>query len=208
MGPRVRPADGPVALRVRFKTNDMSLTHIFVGFQETADLDDYDSSGTPYTFASTTLTDNDQGQVVGVHFDADALIDDYRALLSQDGTTDAAVTTSTTTFNGHTADNGGIVAGANLTATANDDEWQVVWVEIDPDGSARCYVGNSSNDPAGVGPVLIAEFGGGKGGPLANVKITPTDNLYPVMWLEERSAAARIFEYDYMLVTANRDWSV
>ena len=56
--------------------------------------------------------------------------------------------------------------------------------------------------------MLIAEFGGGKGGPLANVKITPTDNLYPVMWLEERSAAARIFEYDYMLVTANRDWSV
>ena len=207
IGPIVRPADGPVALEARFKVDDFSLVNLFVGFIETVDIDDFDTAGDPYTFSGTTLTDNNVGQVVGAHYDADATVDDWRALLSQDGATNAAVTASTTTYNGHTADNGGIVAGANLTATVNDDAWQLVRVEVDPDGAARVYVGNSSNDPQGVGPILIAEFGTGAG-PLSNVKLTPTDVLHPVVWMEERSGAARTIQYDYALVTASRDWSV
>ena len=58
-----------------------------------------------------------------------------------------------------------------------------------------------------IGPVLIAEFGSGSG-PIGNVRVTPTDVLYPVIWVEERSAVARTVQYDYALVTASRDWTV
>lgn len=193
----VRYTDGTIELEVRFKLDDQSLSYVFIGFQETIDVDDYNGAP-PVTYSGTTLTDNNTGQTVGIYFDADATTDDWRAILVKDGTTPSAVTAD---------DNGGVRAQAHAGAATLDDEWQLARILVYPDGAAEVWFGNEDNDGAGSGPELVAEFG--RSGSLKDVKLdTDSPNMTPVVALLERSGAARIMEIDYIDLMASRDWSV
>lgn len=209
-GPVFSLADGPLAFEARFKVDDISLSYIWVGFQETLDLDDYDTSGVAAEFSGTALTTANQGQVVGVYFDADATVDGFRMILSNDGVEPASIVTvaAANVQNGNTVDTGGMLAlNSNGPAvTTLDDSWIIIRVEVDQDGAVRGYVGNEGNDVPGTGPKLIAEFGRGPG-PFANVRLTQS-MLTPILYFEERSGVARIVEVDYLLATGQRDWAV
>lgn len=96
------------------------------------------------------------------------------------------------------ADAGAIVSGADANGTRASetitaDEWYVVRVEIGPSGRGKVWVGHKDRQLN-----LVKELAG-----------NPTTNqLYACLMFENRSAAARVFEVDYMWARAFRDWEV
>lgn len=173
-----QPADGAIAIEARFKINGVGHA-AYVGFTETLAL------GTPVMpaeFSSTTMTYNGSGGMVGLQWDADGSTDDWRAIAGDGGSASSA------------ADSNGTAASAAVTA----DSWQLARVEIDQDGKGRCYVGNANVNFNGKYK-LVKEF--------TSAVITPGDNFYGVLMVENRSGAAQVLEVDYIKVTGSRDWS-
>jgi hypothetical protein len=168
-----KPADGGCVMEARFKVDSASLAAINCGFTETLSLT---TPVMPFEYATATAAYNGSGGMVGMGYDPDATADDWRAFAG-----DRGIATGTLTR-----------AYATLTA----DEWQIVRVEIDPNGDARCYVGSK-----GVGEKLklVKSF---------TTPVTSTDVFYAFLMVENRSAAARVLEVDYFYVGANRDWTL
>ena len=83
----------------------------------------------------------------------------------------------------------------DTTDAMGDDEWQVTRVIVNPDGSGECWLAKSDS-----GLSLIKRF--------AADTLTTTDIMFPCLIHENRSAAARVFEVDYMAYGSGRDWDV
>lgn len=179
-----QPSNGGVDYEARFKFNSTTLSSVFAGFTETLALD---TPVMPAEFATTTMTYNGSGGMVGVNFDIDGTTDDFRALAGDGGA-----------VSGNADANG---TRANETITA--DEWYIVRAELHPDGNASVYVGHK-----GPNLDLIAVTNPVHGRSFAGSVITNTDQFYAVTMFENRSAAARLFEVDYMYARGWRDWAV
>jgi len=91
----------------------------------------------------------------------------------------------------------GIRSNSTLTA----DRWFITRVVLNTDGSAEVWHGDAGHANSDGIPTLrlIKKFGAG---------LTPTDLFYAVLMFENRSAAARVFEVDYIWGEGARDWNV
>lgn len=180
-GTFIPSVNAPLVAEGRFKFNSATLGSVFCGFTETLALD---TPVMPAEFATATMTYNGSGQMIGALWDSDATTGDFRALNGDAGAvqgTDRATNAALAT------------AGIRANETITADEWYIVRTEVDKDGIGRVYVGhkNTSLD-------LILEVSG----------IPTTNPLYAVLMFENRSGAARVFEVDYFMGTAARDWEV
>lgn len=96
---------------------------------------------------------------------------------------------------------GGAETQQNLvTETITADEWQVLRVEIDPDGTVRMYIADELH-ASGVGEGglrLIAS---------RSAAVLTTALLFPEVYSASNSGTGTL-EVDYFHFTANRDWAV
>ena len=165
-------ADGGCVMEVRAKMADITTGAQCIGFQETVD------DTTPVMgmeFATSTMTYNSVGTCVGWNFDSDGTTDTWRCAAADDGTVNTNADT-----NGTSTDQGAAV----------NDEWDILRVEIDPNGDARFYHDGK----------LIKT--------IADAVPTTTVMLWAVAMIENRSSAASEAEYDYIYAKGNRDWTV
>lgn len=170
-----RPADGDIVTEWRVKFSNVDCA-IFVGFTETLALD---TPVMPAEFATATMTYNGTGGMVGAQMDVDGTTDDFRAVAGDGGVATGG------------AGNG---TRANVTLTA--DEWYVVRVRIDVNGTGYVYVGHNAD--TGKGLKLVATF---------ENAVTAGDKFYAVCMIENRSGNARVLEVDYGLARGARDWT-
>lgn len=175
------PVNGPAVTESRYKFNSATLSCVWHGFTETMALD---TPVVPFEFATATTTFNGTGQMVGISLDPDATTDDFRANSGND-----AAVAGTDRGTGAALGNAGIRANETITA----DEWYISRVEIDASGRSEIWMGHK-----GRGLDLILSLSG-----LATVNA-----LFATVGLENRSAAARIFEVDYFGLEYARDWEV
>ena len=95
----------------------------------------------------------------------------------------------------HAVFNGGTTTGITVAAdiNANEDivagEWQVLRVEVDPNGTARWYIN---------GRLKFTQAGA----------VSTTTDLGAHCGVEATEATIELCHLDYFLVTANRDWTV
>ena len=171
-----QPADGTITMEARFKIGHLTGA-VFVGFTETL------ATGTPVMpaeFASTTMTYNGSGGMVGFNYDSDGTADDFRAVGGDGGSASGNADTNGTR--------------ANQTITA--DEWYVAKVEIYEDGKAAAWIAHDDDRGAFE---LVKRFD--------TAPVTAGDNFYATLMIENRDGNARVLEVDYIDVTAGRDWS-
>ena len=171
----VKPSDGGAVMEARIKLDNVTtLSSLFVGFSETLD-------GTtpvmPAEFATTTMTYNGTGGMVGLQFDIDGTTDGWRALVGDGGAATAGSGNGTLSTS--------VVGGTAIAA----DRWDIVRVEIDPSGASRVYLNG----------VLIKAF--------ASTGLTASDLFFPCVIAENRTAAAIVLEVDYFYARSYRDWT-
>lgn len=108
------------------------------------------------------------------------------AQYDDDGTTDdwRAVLADGGANTGGTASANGVRANATVTA----DDWQLVRVELDADGAGRVIVNGK----------VVKEY--------ETAGVTATDLFYACLIVENRTAAAREVEVDYLYAEGSRDW--
>lgn len=174
-----KPADGGMRMESRFKFNSATLGAVFVGFTETLVLA---TPVMPAEFDTVTMTYNGTGGMIGALLDTDATTNDFRSVFGDGGAISGGATA------------GGVRANETITA----DEWYIVRVEVDEDGTGRVYVGH--DDGLGGDMQLVEE--------VSTAFVTNTDVLYAIIMFENRSAAARVFEVDYGFASGYRDWTV
>lgn len=188
--------NAPMVVGGRCKSaNTTTDFRFFGGFASTVDRDE---SVIPFSLSGTTLTANNTGETVGFYFDTAATTDDFRFMSSTAGAADttAAVTPGSKVLalnsNATTLGSLGIRAGAVPVA---DKYW--VWrVEIDPDGTARGYLGDESMGVSGL--TLIATL---KAGPLST-----TTMYFPFTAMIDVSTGDVLHEVDYFYSKGNRYW--
>jgi hypothetical protein len=161
---------GPLILEARVQFNNLDTKTSFVGFADTvaADLSFEDDmiSGSAGTM---TLTASD---LCGFYLSAEETdTDDWHAVYN--GGTTTGETTS---------------ANIDLDCDAVAGEWQILRLEIDPNGTARWYVDG----------VLKKTLAGA---------VSTTTDLGVVCGVEAKGAAQEEMDIDYLYVCANRDWN-
>lgn len=160
-----KPADGGCVMETRFKVASTTTCAIFAGFTETLSLT---TPVCPAEYATATLTCNGTGSMVGMLHDADATTDLWMAVAGDGGNEETVY-----------------AAGYGPT----NDKWDVVRVEITPDGKGRCILNG----------VVIHEF---------TSFLTTTDIQHACLLVENRSGAANTLEIDYFYAEGGRDWTV
>ena len=176
-----QPADGAIILECRFKFDSATLGKVWAGFSETLAAD---TPVMPCTLEGTTITVNGTGGMAGMYWDSGADTDDFRAMAGDGGAV--------------SANSDAIGTRSNQTIAA--DEWYVVRVEIGTDGSAEFRIGHDNDQWEEVVPSSSTT------GRIASA-VTAGDNFFAVLMFQNSSAAARVFEIDYLYVEGNRDWT-
>lgn len=179
--PMAPDVNGPLRMAARFKTSSASDFQAYVGFQETVDRDEPVRA---FELSGTTLTDNNVGQAIGIYFDSAADTDDWRAAGSNDGTIFSATSSP------------GIRANTTLEA----DSWIVVEVEVEPDGSARVWMGDNN-----LGKMTLIDDDG-DGFTLPKGNLDESAFLHPILLFMAESTGDPTLEVDYFEVSASRDW--
>jgi hypothetical protein len=169
-----KPADGGIVMEARLKMADITTGALYVGFTETLDAT---TPVMPAEFATATMTYNGSGGMVGAQFDSDGTTDDWRAVFG-----DGGAVASNADANGTRANNAPV-----------NDKWDVIRVEIDPDGTGRVYV---ASDAGGLELVKSCKSA-----------VTATDLQWAVVGIENRSAAASVLEVDYFGAWGHIDWT-
>jgi hypothetical protein len=183
--------NGTIVVVGRWKVSAATDYRCFFGWQETVDSDE---AVNPFTLNGTTLTANNTGQTVGFYYDTQATTDGFRFMASSDGTASTTATLNQAREGSTTLGSLGILAGETLTA----DKWIVARVEIDPDGTARGYLGHTGmGNQSGL--TLVATVDG--------AALDEDALYYPVMHQLEQSTGDPSHETDYFGATGNRDWT-
>jgi hypothetical protein len=133
----------------------------------------------PAKFATATMTYNGSGGMTGVQYDDDGTTDDLRSLVGDGGAATAG------------SGNGTVLGKGTVTA----DEYILSRVEVGEDGSSHVFAGLTDNNEMS----RIASYVAG---------LTPADLFYAILMLENREAAAKEFEVDYVFCDGGRSWSV
>ena len=173
---RFTAANGALATEWRFKFSTLTCA-IYCGFAETLALD---TPVMPAEFSGTAMTYNG-GATLGFSYDSDGDTDDFRAV---------------------GADSSAVLSGADANGTrANEtitvDEWYIIRVVVNPDGSAKCLIGHDGGVDGEM--QLVKEISAG---------ITVTDQLYAILMIENRTGSAAVLEVDYGEAKGYRDWAV
>ena len=176
-----KPSNGGCVMEARFKVADDLNVAMFAGFMETMVL------ATPVMaaeYATATMTINGSGGVAGLQFDMDSSAPDVFRPASGDGgavtgtnKSGTAITATTTTSSGQT-----------VTA----DAFVVARVEISPSGRIDYLLAADKE------LTLVESITGA---------VTASDLFYAVLMLENREAAAKEFEVDYVYARGFRDWT-
>tara|TARA_R100000008_G_scaffold26891_1_gene14787 strand:+ start:14174 stop:14929 length:756 start_codon:yes stop_codon:yes gene_type:complete len=175
-----KPSNGGCAMEARFKVADDLNVALFAGFSETM------ASGTPVMpaeYATATMSINGSGGVAGLQYDLDGTTDFFRAASGDGGAVTGtnkngtAITATTTTASGQT-----------ITA----DKFVVARVEISPSGRID-YSLAADTELTQVESITGA--------------ITASDLFFAVLMIENREAAAKEFEVDYVYARGFRDWT-
>lgn len=182
--------NGTIVVVGRWKVSSAADYRCFFGWQETCDRD---ATVNPFTLNAVTLTANNGGQVVGFYYDTQATIDGFRFMASSDGTAATTAALDNAREGSTTLGTLGILAGDTLTA----DKYIVGRVEIDPDGTARGYLGTEGMSQNGL--TLVAT--------LANGALDADALYHPHMHLAELSTGDPTHEVDYFGATGSRDWT-
>lgn len=164
-------------MEARVKVDDITDTALYIGFTETLDPS---TPVMPAEFATESFVYNGSGGMVGIQFDKDATTPDWRAVAGDAGV--AAV------------DNDSDASRA-FNPPVND-KWDVLRVEIDPNGDGRCMVSADSEDEGGF--KIVKEF---------TSPITPGDLQFATVMVECRANAAAVLEVDYFNAFGYTDWA-
>jgi len=159
-----------IVLEARVQFNNLDTKEVFIGFADTvaADLSFEDDM---IAAATTTLTLT-ASDLVGFYLSAE--LDDDE--------------------DWHAVYNGGSTAGETVSTNVDLDddavagEWQVLRLELDPNGTARWYIDG----------VLLKTLAGA---------VSTTTDLGVVCGVEAKGAAIEEMDVDYLLVKAYRDWN-
>ena len=176
------PNDGAIQMGIRFKYSAVTDMRAFVGWAATVDRDE---PLNPMTISGTTPTINNTGETFGFSIDTGATTDDWRVISTNGTSIDSATGLGT--------------LGARANSTPAADSWVVMRVEIDQNGAARAYLGDSSVDPSGTGPKLIYSLPAGY--------LTTTSQYTPYALLAAESTGDPTFEVDYFWANGSRDWT-
>ena len=160
----------PIILEARVQFNNLDTKTAFIGFADTvaADLalEDDMISGTSGTL---TLTASD---LIGFYLSAEETdADDWHAV-----------------YNGGTTTGETVSANVDLDDDAVAGEWQILRLEIDPDGTARWYIDG----------VLLKTLAGA---------CSTTTDMGVVCGVEAKGNAVEEMDVDYLLVRASRNWN-
>ena len=175
-----KPSSGGCVMEARFKVADDLNVAIFAGFMETMVV------ATPVMaaeYATATMSIAGSGGVAGLQYDLDGTTDFFRAASGDGGAvtgtnkSGTAITATTTTSSGQT-----------VTA----DKFVVARVEISPSGRIDYLLAADKE------LTLVESITGA---------ITASDLFYAVLMLENREAAAKEFEVDYVYARGFRDWT-
>lgn len=176
-----RPLDGGCWMEARFKVaDDMGNTQLYVGFVEEMN---QATPVIPAEFSGTAMTYNQTStnSGAGMQYDSGGTTDDFRAVAFQ-----GTVAASNADANG---------TRSNQTITA--DEYYIVRVEIDADGTARMYIAHDGDGKDGLFLVKSVE-----------TAITPGDLFFATLICQTATGAALELEVDYVDANGQRDWSV
>jgi hypothetical protein len=160
----------PIILETRVQMENLDTKEVFIGFSdiapETLSIESNILTGTTATITNTA------SDFVGFFLSAELTDDeDWHAVYN--GGTASAVTASTS---------------LDLDDDAVAGEWQVLKLEIMPDGRANWYIDE----------VFIKTVAGA---------VSTTTNLALCVGVEAKGSAIETLDVDYILVKANRDWT-
>lgn len=166
-----KPSDGGCWMEARVKNASITANAMYVGFTETLDAT---TPVCPAEYATATLTVNGSGGMCGMLWDPDGTTDYWMGV----------------------AGDGGVAASGAPTVTTQAvvaDEFDVIRVEIDQDGTGTVYLADSNG-----GLKLVKTF---------TTCVTSTDLQFAVIGGENRAAAASTFEVDYFNAGSFVDWT-
>ena len=164
--------NGTLVLEARVQFENTDTKESFVGFTDIEIASSVPSLETDLMTGATTTLTLTASDLVGFYQSADL--------------------TATTLW--HTVYNGGattgVTASEGLASTAIvDGEWQVLRLEIDPNGTARWFIDGT----------LVRTVAGA---------VSTTSTLKEFLAVEAKGAAIETMDIDYVLIEGNRDWTV
>ena len=172
------PRDGGMQMEVRFKLDNV--TTLSSVFAGFSETMAFNTPVMPAEFATATMTINGTGGMAGLQFDIDGTTDDFRAVVADAGAMLAGI--------------GAQGTRANATLTA--DAWYIVRVEIYPNGLAQVLFGDANDAESGLSVVATS------------TAVMPSERMYAVLMVENRTGAANVLEVDYFYARGWRDWRV
>ena len=162
----------PIVVEARVQLENMDTKEVFVGLTDIAIGSYVPSLETDLMTGVTTTLTLTASDLVGFYLSAE-LTDDEDWHGVYNGGTTTGETTSTS---------------VDLDDDAVAGEWQVLRLEVDPNGTARWYIdGDLKQTVAGA--------------------VSTTVNLKFFIGVEAKSAAVETLDVDYIKITANRDWT-
>jgi len=168
---------GPIVMETRVQVPDLDAKEIFFGLTSILSVDEQLEDILIHSAAGSTTMVAD---LVGFYLSSEKTDDEAWHGVHAGGTT-ADSTTTTAVCLGGTGD------ATSVGATAS--EWQVLRLEVDPNGTARWYVDG----------VLYQTVKGAA---------STSTNVAACLAAGANSAEACIVDVDYISVSANRDWTV
>ena len=163
---------GPINIEVRVRMVDLDDKQVFIGLTDTND-DDQDQDTDIITTDATVVT-LQASDLVGFYWSSELETSDEDWYGVYNGGTTTGVTTA---------------ASVDLDADATAGEFQVLRLEVAPDGKTRWYVDG----------VLKQTVAGA---------ISTSTDVGLVAMIEARAASNEYVYLDYLYVSANRDWTV
>ena len=160
----------PLVVEARVQFENLDTKEAFIGFSDIAP-DTLSLETDVLTGATTTLTLT-ASDLVGFYLSSELTDDeDWHAV-----------------YNGGTTTGETNSANVDLDDDAVAGEWQILKLEIDPNGDARWYIdGDLKKTVEGA--------------------VSTTANLSLCVGVEAKGAAIETMDIDYLLVKANRDWN-
>lgn len=163
----------PIIAEARVRFGDLDTKEAFMGFTDINIASDVPSLETDLMTGSTTTLTLTASDLVGFYLSAE-LTDDEDWHGVYNGGTTTGETTST---------------NVDLNDDAVAGEWQVLRLEIDPNGTARWYIdGDLKQTTTGA--------------------VSTTVDLKFMIGVESKTTEVQTMDIDYIMIDANRDWTV
>lgn len=169
---------GTLVAEARVQFENLDTKEAFIGFTDIAIASDVPSLETDLMTGATTTLTLTASDLVGFYLSAELTDDEDWHGVYNGGTTTGA--TDSTAVD---------LAGASTDYEAVAGEWQVLRLEIDNNGTARWYIDGSLRQTV-------------------TGAVSTTTDLKFMAGVEAKGTAVETMDIDYILLEANRDWTV